>query len=130
MDVQDLPHVVIRACMQVHATIGTGLTRDAYEECLAVELRALDIPYERAQPLHFHYRGQLITAAACLDFIVEKTLLVRVLASDTVTDLDRRSMETWLKLSRLKTGLIVNFQVPVLRKGIHRISLKRRDVTA
>lgn len=127
MDAQELPHIVIRACMQVHATIGTGLTREAYEECLAVELKSMEIPHERAQPLNFSYRGQSIQAAARLDFVIEKSLLVRVLACDSVTDLDRRSMETWLKLSGLKTGLIVNFQVPVLRKGIHRISLKRRE---
>lgn len=128
MDAQELPHIVIRACMQVHATIGTGLTREAYEECLTVELKSMEIPHERAQPLNFSYRGQSIQAAARLDFVIEKSLLVRVLACDSVTDLDRRSMETWLKLSGLKTGLIVNFQVPVLRKGIHRISLKRREI--
>ncbi|TDU73177.1 GxxExxY protein [Prosthecobacter fusiformis] len=127
MDAQDLPHIVIRACLQVHETLGTGLTRDAYEECLAIELREMEIPYMRAQPLNFNYRGHQITAAATMDFVIEKALVVRVLACDSVTDHDRRSMETWLKLSGLKTGLIVNFQVPVLRKGIHRISLKRRD---
>ncbi|MES2507764.1 MAG: GxxExxY protein [Verrucomicrobiota bacterium] len=127
LDAQDLPHIVIRACMQVHATLGTGLTRDAYEECLAVELRSLEIPFERRKPLNFVYRGQQILAAACLDFVIDQSLLVRVLASDEMTDMDRRSMETWLKLSGLKTGLIVNFQVPVLRKGIQRIALKRRE---
>lgn len=127
MDAQDLPHIVIRACMTVHATLGTGLVREAYEECLAVELRSMEIPFERGQPLTFNYRGHTITAAARLDFIIEKTLLVRVLACDTVTDLERRSMETWLKLTGLKTGIMVNFQVPVLRKGIHRVSLKRRE---
>jgi GxxExxY protein len=127
MDAQDLPHIVIRACMQVHETLGIGLTRDAYEECLAVELRCMEIPYLKAQPLHFSYRGHAITGAASLDFVIDKSLLVRVLACDAVTDFDRRSMETWLKLSGLKTGLIVNFHVPVLRKGIHRISLKRRN---
>ncbi|MEN3941143.1 GxxExxY protein [Prosthecobacter sp. SYSU 5D2] len=127
MDAQDLPHIVIRACMTVHATLGTGLTRDAYEECLAVELRSLEIPFVRGQPLQFQYRGHPVTAAASLDFVIENTLLLKVLACDAVSDLDRRNMETWLKLSGLKTGIIVNFQVPVLRKGIHRISLKRRE---
>lgn len=129
MENQDLPHAVIRACLQVHATLGCGLIRDAYEDCLAVELRSMEISYDRGRPLDFTYRGQLIKAAARLDFIIEKSLLVRVLAADSVTELDRRSMETWLKLSGLKTGLIVNFQVAVLRKGIHRVSLKRRETS-
>lgn len=129
MENQELPHAVIRACLQVHATLGSGLIRDAYEDCLAVELRAMEIPYERGRALDFNYRGQPIKAAARLDFIIEKCLLVRVLAADSVTELDRRSMETWLKLSGLKTGLIVNFQVAVLRKGIHRIALKRRETS-
>lgn len=129
METEDLPHAVIRACLQVHASLGTGLIRDAYEDCLAVELRSMEIPYERGQPLDFTYRGHRIKAAARLDFIIESTLLLRVLASESVTEQDRRSMETWLKLSGLKTGLIVNFQVAVLRKGIHRISLKRRETS-
>lgn len=130
MDAQDLPHAVIRACMQVHAALGPGLTRDAYEECLAVELRLMEIPYERSLPLHFYYRGHQIKSDTRLDFVIEGALLVRIIAAESVSELDRHSMETWLKLSGLKTGLIVNFQVAILRKGIHRISLKRLETEA
>lgn len=130
MNLEELPHSVIRACLQVHAILGPGLTRDAYEECLAIELRNLEITYKRRQALHFLYRGQTVVSGILLDFIIDDAVIVRVMASEQVSELDRKSMETWLKISGLKTGLIVNFQVPVLRKGIHRISLKRRETGA
>lgn len=127
MNLEELPHTVIRACLQVHALLGPGLTALAYEDCLAVELRHLEIPYKRKVPLVFNYRGQAITSGTLLDYIIDEAVIVRVVAVEHVSELDRKSMETWLKLSGLKTGLIVNFHVPVLRKGIHRISLKRRE---
>ncbi len=127
MDTEDLPHLVIRACMQVHATLGPGLTREAYKECLAVELRDLELPVERDRPLSFDYRGHHITCAAQLDFVVDEALILRVLAVDEVGPMERPAMETWLRLSGLRTGLIVNFQVPVMRKGIQKMTLKRRE---
>lgn len=123
---QDLPHLVMRACMQVHQTLGAGLSREVYEECLAVELRDMEMPVERGCPLNFNYRGWQIKSAAQMDFIIGESLLLRVLAVDEVTTQEKQFMETWLRLTGIKTGMIVNFQVPVLRKGIHRITLKRK----
>lgn len=126
MNDQDLPHLVMRACMQVHQTLGAGLSREVYEECLAVELRDMEMPAERGCPLNFNYRGWQIKSAAQMDFIIGESLLLRVLAVDEVTTQEKQFMETWLRLTGIKTGMIVNFQVPVLRKGIHRITLKRK----
>lgn len=124
----DLPHLVLGACMTVHRTLGPGLCRDAYEECLAVELRGLELTVERGRALSFDYRGHHITSAARLDLIVDKTLLVQIHAVDQVTDLERQKMETLLRLGGLKSGLLVNFQVTVMRKGIERFVVKRRTL--
>ncbi len=62
----DLPHLVVGACMQVHEALGPGLVREIYEECLAVELRGLELSFERGKPLSFDYRGQKISSAARL----------------------------------------------------------------
>ncbi|HCN29957.1 MAG TPA: hypothetical protein DIT64_14690 [Verrucomicrobiales bacterium] len=126
MEEQDLPHLVMRACMQVHQTLGAGLSREVYEECLAVELRDMEMPAERGCPLNFNYRGWQIKTPSQMDFIIAGALLVRVLAVDEVSLQERQFMETWLRLTGMKMGMIVNFQVPVLRKGIHRITLKRK----
>lgn len=126
MNEQDLPHLVLRACLQVHQTLGAGLSREVYAECLAVELRDMEMSFERESPLHFNYRGKQIKAPERMDFFVGELLLLRVLAVEEVATRERQYMETWLRLTGLKMGMIVNFQVPVLRKGIQRITLKRK----
>jgi GxxExxY protein len=123
----DLPHQVIGACMEVHRILGAGLTRDVYDTCLAVELRQMEMRYERAKPLTFLYRDTEVKAETKLDFIVERELLIMVKAVDELSDQDKADMESLMRLSNLRSGLLVNFRVPVLRKGIHRVVLKRRE---
>ena len=129
MNDADLPHQVIGACMNVHGQLGPGLTRDAYEECLAIELRELELEARRGEPLFFDYRGHRVTAAGRLDFIVNDTLLLQVKAQELVSDLDKQQFESQLRLSGLRSGLLVNFNVTTLRKGIHRVMLKRKEST-
>lgn len=124
----DLPHLVVGACMTVHQTLGPGLMRDAYEECLAVELRGLELKVERGRALRFDFRGHCINSAARLDLIVDDGLLVQVHSAEKVTDLDRQKMETLLRLGGFRAGLLVNFHVPVMRKGIERFTVKRREL--
>jgi GxxExxY protein len=123
----DLPHLVVGACMTVHQTLGPGLMRDAYEECLAVELRGLELKVERGRALNFDFRGHRINSAARLDLIVDDGLLVQVHSAEKITDLDRQKMETLLRLGGFRAGLLVNFHVPVMRKGIERFTVKRRE---
>lgn len=123
---EDLPHQVIGACMTVHGILGPGLTRDAYEECLAVELRDLEIPFERGKPLSFAYRGHSVVSAARMDFVIAGALLLKVHTGEEVTPLAKQQLETLLRLSGIKSGLLVNFDVTIFRKGIHRVMLKRR----
>jgi GxxExxY protein len=127
MILEDLPHLVVGACMTVHQVLGPGLLREAYEECLAVELRGLELKVERGQGLSFDYRGHSITGAARLDLVVDDVLLVQVLVCEQVPDMERQKMESLLRLGGLKSGLLVNFQVPIMRKGIERFTVKRRS---
>jgi GxxExxY protein len=122
----DLPHLVVGACMTAHRTLEPGLSKEAYEKCLAVELRGLEFKAERGRALSSDYRGHHITSAARLDFVVDDTLLLQILAVDQVGDLERQKMETLISLGGLKSGLLVNFQVSVLRKVIERFLVKRR----
>jgi GxxExxY protein len=117
MNVEDLPHLVVGACMTVHQTLGPGLLREAYEECLAVELRGLELKVERGQSLSFDYRGHSISGAARLDLVVDDVLLVQVLVTEQIPDLERQKMESLLRLGGLKLGLLVNFQVPSHAQG-------------
>ena len=126
MNDADLPHLVIGACLNVHGCLGPGLFRESYEECMAIELRELEIDFRRAVPLDFTYREHEVKNAAKLDFIVQERLLLIVRSQEQVTALEKQQFESILRLSGLRGGLLVNFNVPVLRKGLHRVMLKRR----
>ena len=130
MNEADLPHLVIGACMSVHRALGPGLTQDAYDECLAIELRELEFDFQRGIPLIFDYRGKSIKTATRLDYVIGGSLLLQIRAQDAFTKLDEQQFESQLKLSGLKTGLLVNFNVATLRKGIHQITVKRRESSA
>ncbi len=127
MITDDLPHLVAGACMNVHRSLGPGLLREAYEECLVLELRSLELSVRRGELLSFEYQGQIVRNAARLDLVIEDTLLVQVLSAEVVSASERQKMETLLRLGGLKAGLLVNFNVPVMRKGIERFTVKRRD---
>ena len=127
MNAADLPHLVIGACMNVHRTLGPGLTRDAYEECLALELRELEFDLARQVPLELDYRGKRVKTATRLDFVVNGALLLQVRAQEAVTKLEEQQFESVFKLSKLRSGLLVNFNVLTLRKGIRQIMRKRRE---
>lgn len=123
----DLPHLVIGACMNVHRVLGPGLTQDAYLECLAIELRELEFDFKRQVALEFDYRGKRVKTAARLDFVVGGSLLVQVRSQETITKLEQQQLEGLLKLGGFKAALIVNFNVSALRKGIHQVTMKRRE---
>lgn len=126
MNAADLPHLVIGACMNVHRALGPGLTQDAYEECLAIELRELEFDFKRHVPMEFSYHGRLVQTATRLDFVVGDSLLLLVRSQEEITQLQQRELESKVRLGRFQTGLIVNFNVETLRKGIHQITVKRR----
>lgn len=123
----DLPHLVIGACMNVHRVLGPGLTRDAYVECLAIELREMEFDFKRNVPLEFDYLGKRVKTATRLDFVVGGSLLLQVRSQESITKLEEQQLESTLKLSLLRTGLLVNFNVGILRKGIHQVTIKRRE---
>lgn len=126
MNAADLPHLVIGACMNVHRALGPGLTQDAYEECLAIELREMEFDFKRAVPLEFEYHGRRVQTAARLDFVVGDSLLLLVRSQEEITRLQHQELEAKVRLGHFTAGLIVNFNVGTLRKGIHQITVKRR----
>ncbi|WP_395747453.1 GxxExxY protein [Prosthecobacter sp.] len=126
MNAADLPHLVIGACMNVHRALGAGLTRDAYEECLAIELRELEFDFKRQVALEFEYHGRRVTTATRLDFVIGESVLLLVRAQEEITRLEQQELEAKVRLGRFETGLMVNFNVTTLRKGIHQVMVKRK----
>jgi GxxExxY protein len=114
---------VIGAAIAVHRELGPGLLESAYAECLALELGARCIPYAREVTVPLHYRGIRTAAHYRLDFVAFESVLVELKAVDQLHPIHVSQVLTYLRLSGLKTALLINFNVPILRDGIKRLSV-------
>ena len=118
-----LTEKIIGAAIEVHRTIGPGLLESAYEECLAHELRLQALNFQRQAPLPVAYKGIALNCGYRLDFLIEKTVVLELKAIDTFHPIHEAQLLTYLKLGGWHIGLLINFNVPLLKNGIKRIVL-------
>lgn len=107
----------------VHTILGPGLLESAYEECLYYELKLAGLKAERQKPLPLIYKDIKLDAGYRLDLLVEERIVVELKAVDGLSDIHFAQVLTYLKLSKCKLGLLVNFNVRHLKDGIKRIIL-------
>ena len=117
----DLSHAVIGAAVEVQRVLGTGLLESAYSAALAIELSEREIGFEREVEVPALYRGRALGTGYRADFIVERALIVEVKAIDIVLEVHRAQLLTYLRLANLKLGLLVNFHIFPVVKGVHRM---------
>jgi GxxExxY protein len=122
MEINDLTGEVIQAAIEVHKTLGPGLLESIYEECLCHELGLRNIPYERQKDLPLNYKGMKLNCGYRLDIIVAKSLLLGIKACESLQRIREAQLLTYLKLTGLRVGLLINFNVPVLKEGIKRMA--------
>ena len=122
MNINDLTGQVINAAIEVHKTLGPGLLESIYEECLCHEFGLRKIPYERQKELPIEYKGIKLNANFRLDALVNKQLILEIKSCDTLLPIHEAQLLTYLKLSGLKIGLLINFNVPMLKDGIKRLA--------
>ncbi len=120
-ELNDLSGRVIGAAIEVHRVLGPGLLETAYEECLAHELKNARIRFARQVPLPIEYKGAQLDASYRLDLVVDRTIVVELKSIETLLPVHQAQMMTYLRLSKLPLGLLINFNVPSLRLGIKRI---------
>jgi len=111
------------ACMEVHRSLGPGLTDHAYREAVARELRDRELQSRREVEFEVEFKGTAISKAVVADFIVEDLVALEVRSDPELTEADRHRLRRILTLSGLKTGMLVNFNVNDLRNGIARIEV-------
>ena len=116
-----LTHQVIGAAMEVHTHLGPGLLESAYEECLCHELNALKFPYERQIALPVTYKGVSLDCGYRMDVVVAGSLLLELKSVETLLPIHEAQLLTYLRLSGMRLGLLVNFNVPLLKTGIKRM---------
>ena len=112
---------VIGAAIKVHSALGSGILESAYEACLAYELKQRRIHIESQVALPIIYDGQKIDAGYRIDLLVENSLIVELKAVEMINNIHKTQLLSYLKLSDLRLGLLINFNVPRLKEGIHRI---------
>ena len=119
----DITGIVIGAAIEVHRTVGPGLLESAYEECLCRELELRNVLFERQKVLPFEYKGIQMDCGYRMDLVVRDTLVVELKAVDVLAPIHEAQLLTYLRLSGIKTGLLINFNVPILKDGIRRLVL-------
>ena len=106
----------------VNKTIGPGLLESAYEECLCREFDLRKIPYERQRELPLEYKGIKLDCGYRLDVFVANSVIVELKCCESLQPIHEAQLLTYLKLTGVKVGLLINFNVPFLKEGIKRIA--------
>jgi len=112
---------IIGAAIEVHKTLGPGLLESAYEECLCHELGIQGLLFEKQKPLSIDYKGKKLDCGYRLDIIVEKAVIIELKSCEKIEPIHKAQLLTYLKLSGINLGLILNFNVSLMRDGIVRI---------
>ena len=114
---------VIGFAIQVHRHLGPGLLESAYEECLCYELREHEIAFRRQVPLPIVYKGIRLDCGYRLDILVEEQVILELKTVERLLPIHEAQMLTYLKLSGIRIGLLLNFNTAVLKDGLRRILL-------
>lgn len=121
MELNELTAQVVDAAFQVHSTMGPGLLESTYEACLTHELRLRHRIVDRQVELPVDYRGILLDCGYRIDLLVDRRVIVEVKAVEKMIPLFEAQLLTYLKLCRLDVGLLINFNVRLLKDGIKRM---------
>ena len=120
MELNEITETVIGAAIEVHRALGPGLLESAYEECLCYELTLRRVVVERQKPLPVVYKGVKLDCGYRLDLFVAGTVVVEIKAVEAIQPIHEAQLLTYLKIGGWKLGLLINFNVPVLKDGIRR----------
>ncbi len=123
--VDALAHAVIGAAIEVHRQLGPGFLESVYEEALCVELEDRQIPFERQKEISVLYKGRQIGQQR-IDLLVGESLIVELKAIEALAEIHKAQVISYLKATRLSLGLLINFNVPILKNGIQRIVYTNR----
>ena len=116
----ELAEIVIGCAIDVHRTLGPGLLESTYELCLCRELSLRNIPFERQKPIPVIYKGVKLDCGYRADVVVDGSVLVEFKAIDSLLPVHEAQLLSYLKLGGWKVGLLINFNVELLKHGIRR----------
>ncbi len=117
---EELTQKIIGAAIEVHKQLGPGLLESVYQACLAHELDLCGIHFEQQKDLPVEYKGVRLESGLRLDFIVENKVVIEIKSTEALHPIHEAQLLTYLKITGCKVGLLINFNVAVLTKGIVR----------
>jgi GxxExxY protein len=117
---EDLTKDIIGAAIEVHKTVGPGLLEGVYEECLCHELKLRNLSFERQIIVPVTYKGVVLDCGYRLDLLVENTVILELKSVDHIHPIFEAQLLTYMRMLQKPVGLLINFNVPMLRSGIVR----------
>ena len=121
MTENELSRIVFDCAMKVHQSLGPGLLESAYEECLYYELRKAGLNVEKQKPLPLIYEEVKLDVGYRIDIIVENKLIIEIKSVEALSDVHCAQLLTYLKLTNCKLGLLINFNVSLIKNGVKRV---------
>ena len=122
-----ITHEIIGAAIEVHRLLGPGLLESAYEECLAHELTVRKLECRRQVPVPVVYKGVKLECGYRIDILVAGRIVLELKSIEAIAPVHEATLLTYLRLSGNTLGLIINFNVPILKDGIRRFVLKHNE---
>lgn len=111
---------IIGAAIEVHRHLGAGLLESTYEACLCKELKLRNIEFQSQLPFSVEYKGLKVDCGYRLDLLIEKSVIVEIKSVDEILPIHEAQLITYLKLTKIRIGLLINFNVPLLKDGLRR----------
>ncbi len=116
----ELTNKIIEAAIEVHRNLGPGLIESVYETCLCHEFKERALCYERQKEIALTYKGIILDSTCRLDLVVERKVVLELKSVDQLHPIHEAQLLTYLKLSGIKTGLLINFNSRLLKDGLRR----------
>lgn len=123
MQINDITREIIGAAIEVHKILGPGLLESAYEECLSYELNQRGLKIERQKAVPVVYKDIKLECGYRIDILVENQVVVELKSQDVILPVHEAQILTYMRFSKMKIGLLINFNVTVLKNGIRRFIL-------
>ena len=119
----ELTAKVIGCAIEVHKILGPGLLESTYEQCLARELSLSGINLKIQTPVPVEYKGTRLDCGYRIDMLIEESLILELKSVEKIAEIHKAQLLTYMKLAKIKVGLLINFNVKLLKNGIERFIL-------
>ena len=121
MTENEISKIIVDRCFQIHTSLGPGLFESVYEEILAFELYNLKLPFLRQHPVPVIWKGQKLDHGFRADLIVYNKVIIEIKSIESIAPVHQKQLLTYLNLTNLKLGLLINFNNALIKDGIHNL---------